>query len=127
MNVAFYVSKSVRLTIKSRESGVRYILMERINEEKKDVRIELSFREIAYMQSHPLQFDIKGQEWISFWDIIPRIILLMVEGVMSFPLLPPQMAPMRPSHRPIKYVHEEHALNLSKYILRVEPSVVGEM
>ena len=69
MNVVFYVSKSLRLTIKSRESGVRYILMERINEEKKDVRIELSFREIAYMQSHPLQFDIKGQEWFSFWGI----------------------------------------------------------
>ena len=115
MNVAFYVSKSVRLTIKSRESGVRYILMERINEEKKDVRIELSFREIAYMQSHPLQFDIvKGQAWISFGEIIPHIIQLMVEGVMSFPLLPPQMPPMRPSHVPIKYACEEHGLNLIK-------------
>ena len=81
MNVPFYMSKTLRLTIKhvkQRELGVRYILVERKNFEGETRTSELTFREIAYIQCHPLQFNFKEQEWIYFWGIIPRIVQLMV-------------------------------------------------
>ena len=95
-----------------------------MNSNYADSRVYFGIQRTEY-GCESLQFNLKGRKWITFTGIIARIVQLMAEGVMSFPLLSPQMAPMRPSHMPIKYAHEEHGLNLSKCISsrRAEPSV----